>query len=258
MSDFQPLDPPPEQLLTWILQTGKYIPASTWVITGQGMGLYLQQFRALWKIIKHPERTSLSDVLNLFFHQRGGGMSMLFEQRDVVYDMHVDAAREAAREERAHLAARDVRTSTLRSSLQGMFLDVDQLEADVGADVVTMHNNLQGQDILTMSQAIGPLDQSRLDEPVRISGTEYPRAYVWAYRALSLAQRQGQVPMSLPEWLCQRLDADMVSMLSTMFPRRIFDIVVPPALRAASDDGELDVMLEDNATMSEADLLSAQ
>ena len=66
--DLEPLDAPPDRIILWMLQTKKYVPAASWVITGQGAGLNWLQFKAMWRIIKEPEEANIDDVHNLFFY----------------------------------------------------------------------------------------------------------------------------------------------------------------------------------------------
>ena len=204
------------------------MPAASWVLTPQGAGLAYPQFHALWRIIKDPESTTIHDVHQLFFYQRGSRMPHEGDSLDGRWDMHMEEAGQQAHEERARMAASVARAAELRASLQGMFLDIDALEprgaaaasgvagtSGASADAASSLHALQQHDILSQPWE-GDFEVSRLDEPVILRSRSYPRAVVWAYHALSTGARR-KVLTRLPAEVMLALPLDMADMFRVMF-----------------------------------------
>ena len=78
------------------------MPFATWVIIGQGAGLNWVQFKAMWRIIKEPEKACIDDVHNLFFYRKGQGLhgslldSDLSNSNFVLWDVNHEEAKQMA------------------------------------------------------------------------------------------------------------------------------------------------------------------
>ena len=214
------------------------------LVTGQGQGLALTQFKAMWSIIREPDGATIEDVHNLFFYQRGQAGVYVPPHPD--WNMHVDDINSMAEEQRAMDAARVTRAKEIEANLLSMFLDIDALEPHDTAD---MHVQLQGQDV-TVSSLADEFQVSKLDTELRLGSRAYPRAYVWAYRVLSMAARnKTQTVEALPAAVIDLLAPPMLTMFETMFPKHLVAKVIPTALRLTEadmegSDDELDVHLD--------------
>jgi len=64
----QPLDPHVDRLAQWMLQTGHYIPATTWATPQGGHGVSMFRAPSIWVLMNKPHEARLRDVQATFFY----------------------------------------------------------------------------------------------------------------------------------------------------------------------------------------------
>ena len=209
----RPLDPPPDRILWWMMQSGKYVPAATWIITAQGQGLSYVQLEAMWDLIKTPEGATLDDVHNLFFYQRGQGWSSGFARnaRESEWEISYDEAKAKA------LAAREQghnhAPASAAQAVASQFANISDMEASSDDEPASSHDepapsmheaDAEGADVHVGSERFTnqPLPPDVLlqlsddaftpallnDQPLMQVQPHYwsNRAFVWVNRALEL------------------------------------------------------------------------
>ena len=93
----KPLDPFPDRMLQWMLQSGEYIPSPVWIISGTGRGMNLQSACAMWRIIRHPEATRLPGCPGPVLRLGGAAVAQWQLRRPVCHEPQAGARRRSAR-----------------------------------------------------------------------------------------------------------------------------------------------------------------
>ena len=94
----KPLDPHPERILTWMIQTGEYMPDPKYHVVSNS-GFDVEQTRALFYLIRHPQRVTLEIVYEVFFKVHNKPFDKVRIENDP-YDMTLEEAEDHARRER--------------------------------------------------------------------------------------------------------------------------------------------------------------
>ena len=57
-------------VLLRMVRSGHFYPAGNWVIPSQGRGMVRKRAEACWRMLTHPQSTSIADVESVFFEDR--------------------------------------------------------------------------------------------------------------------------------------------------------------------------------------------
>ena len=89
-----PLDPHPERILFWMMQTGEYMPDPKFSMSA-GFGIPVQHSRAMMYVISNPEKISMQNVYDVFHYVHGRSWQQFFIADDP-YDYGFEEAQETA------------------------------------------------------------------------------------------------------------------------------------------------------------------
>ena len=100
--NLKPLDPFPDRMIQWMLQSGDYIPSPAWIISSTGRGMDFKAACAMWRIVRHPKSTKIEDIQALFFAQPGGQPPFRHPDFEDIFDCGLSGARAMAQVLREH------------------------------------------------------------------------------------------------------------------------------------------------------------
>ena len=67
LNHIRPLDVPFVRLLFWMIDSGIYLPSSTWLIQGGSRGMDMTCALAFWRIVQFPDALRQVDIERVFF-----------------------------------------------------------------------------------------------------------------------------------------------------------------------------------------------